>query len=96
MKEGCNSVQFGESPTFRRNISMPSSGSKSMPSQRQVARCHGWNDLIVIVLLRTEPSLPSLFAGFFLDVVFYADDGGDMLLRNVGRSPNYAALQPSP
>jgi hypothetical protein len=31
---GCNAVQFGESPTFRRNISPASSGWKSKPTKR--------------------------------------------------------------
>jgi hypothetical protein len=30
----CNAMQLGESSTFRRNISSPSSGSKNRPSKR--------------------------------------------------------------
>jgi hypothetical protein len=35
-----------------------------------------------------------LYAGFFLDSLFYPEDGGDILLRNVYLSSNYTTLQP--
>jgi hypothetical protein len=36
----------------------------------------------------------SASASFLLLLVFCPEDGGDMIFRNVGRSPNYVALQP--
>jgi hypothetical protein len=39
--------------------------------------------------------MASIFsAGFLLRLFFDPDNGGDMLLRNVGLSLNYKALQP--
>jgi hypothetical protein len=39
---GCNAVQFGKCPTFRRNISPPSSGSKSKPSKKTATIRQSW------------------------------------------------------
>jgi hypothetical protein len=33
-------------------------------------------------------------AGYLLGLLFYPEDGSDMLLRNVGLPPNYTPLQP--
>jgi hypothetical protein len=41
---GYNAMQFRDSPTFRRNISLPSLGSKSKPSKKPAEAGHklGW------------------------------------------------------
>jgi hypothetical protein len=47
-----------------------------------------------MLVVITVTSLQAGSAGFLLGLLFNAEDGGDMFLRNVGLSPNYKALQP--
>jgi hypothetical protein len=69
---GYNTVQSVESkPTFRRNMSPPSSGSKNKPGAKQGSGSSGY-------------SCHLLQAGFFLGLFVNPEDGGDMFLRNVG------------
>jgi hypothetical protein len=85
---GYNAVQSVEShPTFRRNISPPSSGSKNKLSKKPA-----WKQAASTarVLLAT-----SFHAGFLLGLFFDPEDGGDMFLRNVGwLLTDYTALYP--
>jgi hypothetical protein len=48
---GCNAVEQGESPTFRRYISLPSSGSKRKQTQFALA-CAG--NLLALLLYAEE------------------------------------------
>jgi hypothetical protein len=64
---------------FRKNISFPSSLSKSKPNKKS-AKTGG----------KPSPISP----GFLILSLFNPEDGGDIFFRNVGLSPNYTALQP--
>jgi hypothetical protein len=68
-------------PTFRRNISPPSSGPKNKPSKKPDIRA----------------LLANLFhAGFLLGLFLCPEDGGDMFLRKVGSlSMDYMELYPT-
>jgi hypothetical protein len=68
---GCKAVYLVDSPTFRRNISPASSGSKCKPSKK----------------LREVLSLSPVSAAFLLGLHFDIEDGSDMHTRNVGVSP---------
>jgi hypothetical protein len=41
---------------------------------------------------RAQLSLPPVSASFLLGLLFYPEDGDDMVLQNIGSSPNYMAL----
>jgi hypothetical protein len=77
-------MQFGDSPTFRKNMSPPSSGSKSKPSRRR-QQAEGY----VMKLSLTPAS-----AGFFFGVLFDSEYRGNMFLRNLEASSKYMALYP--
>jgi hypothetical protein len=73
-------LYFEESPTFRSDVCLPSSGLKNKPSKKLE---EGGDKLI---------SLAS--ACFWLGLLFNPEDGSDTSLRNVGKYPNHTALQP--
>jgi hypothetical protein len=47
-----------------------------------------------VILCGSEISWPPIYTGFLCGLLFDLEDGGEMFLRNVGLSPNYAASQP--
>jgi hypothetical protein len=98
-------VQFGDSPTFRRNVPPPSSKSKSKPSKKSAAAAAGLAAFLLMscwLTLRSyrrrqhiRPkrrvflSLPPASPRSLLGLLFNPQYGGNMFLRNVGLSPNY-------
>jgi hypothetical protein len=58
------------SPVIRRNITPPSSGSKNKQARNQ--RESRWLVALLVTCFQ---------AGFFLDLFFDPEDGGDMFLR---------------
>jgi hypothetical protein len=64
-------MQFGEIRKFQRNISSPSSGSKSKPSKKPTGAGG---------MLR----LPNVSVCFLLSLLFDTEDRSDMFLQNVG------------
>jgi hypothetical protein len=71
---------FRESLTCRRNISLPSSGSKSRKLKNPA---------------EAGDKMSSSSAGFFGGLPFDRENGGNMFHRNVRISPNYMVLQPT-
>jgi hypothetical protein len=61
-------------PTFRRNISLPSSGLKNKPRKKPARK---W-----VASRASEEQY--LFLPFLLGLFFDPEDGGDMFLRNIG------------
>jgi hypothetical protein len=61
---------------FQRNMSPPSSGSKSKPSKKRAD---------------AEPSLLPASVGFLLGLLSDFEEGGNIFLRNTGLYPNYTA-----
>jgi hypothetical protein len=73
---GYSAVKFAYEPAFRRDISPPSSASKIFRARNQHARPR-----------------PSLLARWFLArLIFDAEDGSNMSLRNVGSYTDYTML----
>jgi hypothetical protein len=48
----CNAVSFGDSPTFRRNISLPSSWSMSKPGKKETK---AYGEMLVTCLYYSSP-----------------------------------------
>jgi hypothetical protein len=85
-------VYFEDSLEFRRNKSPPSSGSKSK-SNEKLAETGGRLSYVSDESSFSQLSFLPSSAGFLVDLPFYIEDEGDMLLRNVGSSPKQKELQ---